>query len=85
MTGMSKDTSKAPGAPILKRDPRPEEFAEALRYLEEAGFKVTVHRFGPKCRVDLGWPDDRRGVRLPEWRVVQIARELKARPPAPSQ
>ena len=61
-----------------KRDPRPEEFDEALRYLEEQGFKATVHRFGPKRRVDLGWPDERRGVRLPEWRIVEIARSWQS-------
>ncbi len=46
---------------------------EAIAYLEQQGFKATRHRFGPKVRVDLSWPDDRRGERLPEWRVIEIA------------
>ena len=62
---------------MARRDPPPEVFQEACKYLESQGFKLTLHRFGPKCRVDLGWPDDRRGVRLPEWRIVQIAAEWR--------
>lgn len=62
---------------VPRRDPLPEDFEEAVQYLENEGFKITAHRFGPKQRVDLSWPDDRRGIRLPEWRVVQIAREWK--------
>lgn len=62
---------------MARRDPPPEIFQEACKYLESQGFKLTLHHFGPKCRVDLGWPDDRRGVRLPEWRIVQIAAEWR--------
>lgn len=62
-----------------KRDPAPGEFEEAAKYLEAQGFKITRHRFGPKTRVDLSWPDDRRGIRLPEWRVVEIAQEWRER------
>gem|GEM_PF-2326915 len=58
---------------VPRRDPPREAFEAAVKYLEEQGFTVTQHRFGPKRRVDLGWPDERRGVRLPEWRVVEIA------------
>lgn len=63
---------------LPRRDPPSSDFQEACRYLESQGFKLTLHRFGPKTRIDLSWPDDRRGIRLPEWRVVQIAEELKA-------
>lgn len=60
-----------------RRDPPKEEFEQAVKYLKEQGFKVTPHKFGPKSRIDLGWPDDRRGIRLPEWRVVEIAEDWK--------
>lgn len=62
---------------MSRRDPLPEDFDAAIEYLEKEGFKINRHRFGPKHRIDLSWPDDRRGIRLPEWRVVQIAREWK--------
>ncbi|MBO2521593.1 MAG: hypothetical protein CW345_07300 [Firmicutes bacterium] len=61
----------------LRRDPPAAVFREAVEFLEAQGFKLTLHRFGPKTRVDLSWPDDRRGVRLPEWRVVEIADEVR--------
>ena len=64
-----------------KRDPPDEVFEEAVKYLEAQGFKITRHRFGPKTRVDVTWPDDRRGIRLPEWRVVEIAQEWRERSP----
>lgn len=63
---------------MSRRDPPANDFQQACQYLESKGFKLTVHRFGPKTRIDLGWPDDRRGIRLPEWRVVQIANEIRA-------
>ena len=62
-----------------RRDPPPGEFEEAVKYLEAQGFKIARHRFGPKTRIDLSWPDDRRGIRLPEWRVVEIAGEWRRR------
>lgn len=62
---------------MSRRDPLPEDFQQAVRYLESEGFKISSHRYGPKERVDLSWPDDRRGIRLPEWRVVQIAQEWR--------
>lgn len=62
---------------LPRRDPPAESFQEAVAYLESKGFKLTLHRFGPKTRVDLSWPDDRRGIRLPEWRVVAIAEALR--------
>ncbi len=58
---------------MSRRDPDPKSFKEAVAFLEDEGFKVSAHRFGPKQRIDLRWPDDRRGIRLPEWRVVEIA------------
>lgn len=64
---------------MSRRDPPAAEFEEAVRYLEARGYKVTRHRFGPKTRIDLSWPDDRRGIRLPEWRVVEIANDERKR------
>lgn len=66
----------AAGTQVLRRDPDPTTFQKAIEYLEENGFKCTLHRFGPKVRCDLSWPDERRGIRLPEWRVVQIYLDL---------
>lgn len=66
-----------------RRDPPKESFEEAVKYLEAQGFKLTPHRFGPKRRIDLGWPDDRRGIRLPEWRVVEIADAWRREQEAP--
>jgi len=65
----------------VRRDPPPDSFKEAVAYLESRGFKLTMHRFGPKTRVDLAWPDERRGIRLPEWRVVEIAEALRRADP----
>lgn len=62
---------------MTRRDPPRATFDAAVKYLEEQGFKLTHHTFGPKRRIDLGWPDDRRGIRLPEWRVVEIAEAWK--------
>lgn len=62
-----------------RRDPPVEQFEEAVKYLEGEGFKITRHRFGPKTRADVTWPDDRRGIRLPEWRLVEIAEEWRRR------
>ena len=60
-----------------RRDPDPALFEQAVAYLEKNGFTCTLHRFGLKIRCDLTWPDERRGIRLPEWRVVEIYEELK--------
>lgn len=60
-----------------RRDPDPQSFKDAVNYLEGEGFKVNAHRYGPKQRIDLRWPDDRRGIRLPEWRVVEIAADWR--------
>lgn len=62
---------------VARRDPPPQKLEEAIRFLEGEGFKLSAHRFGPKQRFDVGWPDERRGIRLPEWRIVQIAAEWR--------
>ena len=62
---------------MARRDPPRETFEAALQFLKEQGFSIAEHRFGPKRRIDLGWPDERRGIRLPEWRVVEIAEAWK--------